>query len=46
VISAMMGLSILAFFWTVLGYLLVVIFGKVHFTTVIMLDFFFELTRN
>jgi len=30
----------LAFIWTILGYLLFVIFEKVHFTAVIMPDFF------
>jgi hypothetical protein len=34
-------LSVLAFFWIVLSYLLFEIFGKVHFTAVIMSDFFF-----
>jgi len=40
VISTVLGLSFLAFFWTVLGYLLVLIFGKVNFTHIIMPDFF------
>jgi hypothetical protein len=42
VISVVLGLSVLAFFWTVFGYLLFVIFGKVHFTAVIMADFFWN----
>jgi hypothetical protein len=41
----MLGLYVLAFFWTVLGYLMFVIFGKVNFIAVLMPDFFFELTR-
>jgi hypothetical protein len=45
VTSNALGLSVLAFFWTVLSYLLFVIFEKVHFIAVIMPDFFFELTR-
>jgi len=36
-----LGLCVLTFFWTVLGYLLFVIFEKIHFTAVIMPDFFF-----
>jgi hypothetical protein len=42
--SAVFGLYLLAFFWTVLDNLLVVIFGKVHFIAVIMHNFFWELT--
>jgi hypothetical protein len=34
------GLYLLAFFWTVLDNLLVVIFGKVYFIAVIMHNFF------
>jgi hypothetical protein len=41
VISTVLGLCVLTFFWTVLGYLLFVIFEKIHFTAVIMPDFFF-----
>jgi hypothetical protein len=40
VISVVLGLYVLAFSWIVLSYLLFVIFGKVHFTAVIMSIFF------
>jgi hypothetical protein len=42
----MLRLSVLAFFWTVLGYLLFVIFEKVHFIAIIMPDFFFGTNKN
>jgi hypothetical protein len=41
VIFVVLGLSVLVFFWSVLGYLLFVIFGKIQFTAVIISDFFF-----
>jgi hypothetical protein len=40
VIFFVLGLYLLAFFWTVLDNLLVVIFGKVHIIAVIMPDYF------
>jgi hypothetical protein len=42
----MLGLFVLAFFWTVLGYLLFLIFGKVHFSSVIMPNFFLGTNKN
>lgn len=41
-----LGLSVLAFFWSVLGYLLFVIFGKIQFTAIIILEFFFGTNKN
>jgi len=40
------GLSILAFFWTILGYLLFVIFWKSPFYCRYNAGFFWELTRT
>jgi hypothetical protein len=42
VISVVVGIICFGFFFTVLGFLLFVIFGKVHFTTIIIPDFFWN----